>query len=330
MIETRLKNFAWNSLKFPLIKNSFLGKFEVQGDSINTRYSSKYFGLGKGISCYSLVANHVPINAKIIGANEYEGHYVLDLIYNNSTQIRPRFHSTDTHGVNQVNFALLDIFGYQFAPRYRKLSNKKIYSFRHPTDYEELLIKPFKALDRKLIESEWDNIQKIILSLERKSCTQAIIVQKLSSYKRQNKTKMALWEYNKAIESLYILNYLDDIYLRKNVQKALNTGESFHQLKRAVAFANNGKIKAKTERDQTIWSESCRLIANSIIYYNCLILTEVLTVRSSEFLNGLKNRSPVAWNHINFYGNYEFKKKRPKLRLSEWANNISPFSEEFK
>ena len=26
-----------------------------------------------------------------------------------------------THGVNHVNFALLDLFGYQFAPRYAKV-----------------------------------------------------------------------------------------------------------------------------------------------------------------------------------------------------------------
>ncbi|WP_458294734.1 Tn3 family transposase [Enterobacter cloacae] len=29
--------------------------------------------------------------------------------------------STDTHGVNHVNFALLDLFGYQFAPRYARV-----------------------------------------------------------------------------------------------------------------------------------------------------------------------------------------------------------------
>ena len=27
----------------------------------------------------------------------------------------------DTHGVNHVNFALLDLFGYQFAPRYAQV-----------------------------------------------------------------------------------------------------------------------------------------------------------------------------------------------------------------
>jgi len=30
----------------------------------------------KGIVAYTLVANHIPINATVIGANEHESHYV--------------------------------------------------------------------------------------------------------------------------------------------------------------------------------------------------------------------------------------------------------------
>jgi hypothetical protein len=73
-------------------------RFEIQIDTINARHSSKYFGLKKGVSAYTLVANHVPINAKIIGAHEHESHYVFDLLYNNTTDIKPERHSTDTHG----------------------------------------------------------------------------------------------------------------------------------------------------------------------------------------------------------------------------------------
>ncbi len=61
----------------------------------------------------------MPVNARIIGANEHESHYVFDILFNNTTDIQPAVHSTDTYGANEVNFALLYLFGYQFAPRYR-------------------------------------------------------------------------------------------------------------------------------------------------------------------------------------------------------------------
>ena len=60
-------------------------KFETGLHTINARYSPKYFGLKKGVVSYSLVANHIPINAKIIGANDHESPYVFDLLFNKPT-----------------------------------------------------------------------------------------------------------------------------------------------------------------------------------------------------------------------------------------------------
>jgi len=55
-------------------------KFETRIATINARHSPKYFGLKKGVVAYSMVANHVPVNAQIIGANEHESHYVFDIL----------------------------------------------------------------------------------------------------------------------------------------------------------------------------------------------------------------------------------------------------------
>lgn len=51
-------------------------KFESRLHTFKTRYSSKYFGTNKGVSAITLVANHVPVNAKVIGANEHESHFM--------------------------------------------------------------------------------------------------------------------------------------------------------------------------------------------------------------------------------------------------------------
>jgi hypothetical protein len=72
-------------------------KFETRIPTINARYSPKYFGLKKGVVSYTLVANHIPVNARIIGANEHESHFVFDILYNNTTNVQPAVHSTDTH-----------------------------------------------------------------------------------------------------------------------------------------------------------------------------------------------------------------------------------------
>jgi TnpA family transposase len=57
---------------------------------------------------------------------------------------------------------------------------------------------------------------------------------------------------------------------------ALNRGESYHKLVRAVAYANGGKLRVRTDQEQQLWSECSRLLANCIIYYNACIPSELL------------------------------------------------------
>ncbi|PFT82478.1 DDE transposase, partial [Bacillus thuringiensis] len=172
---------------------------------------------------------------------------------------------------------------------------------------------------------EWDNIKRIMLSLALKTTTQNVIVRKLSSYARKNQTKRALWEYDNIIKSLYFLEYIDSPALRQNVQKSLNRGESYHKLRRAVSFANFGKLRFKTEQDQQIWNECSRLLTNCIIYYNASILSNILKKSQNQGIgtNILKYISPVAWQHINFYGRYEFNNSPTVINLETILGSIN-------
>ena len=111
------------------------------------------------------------------------------------------------------------------------------------------------------------------MSLALKATTQSTIVSKLSAYARNNRTKRALWEYDNLIQSVYLLNYIDSASLRQNVQRAVNRGESYHQLRRTISYANYGKLRFGTEYEQHLWSECSRLIANCIIFYNATLLS---------------------------------------------------------
>ncbi len=305
-------------------------KFETRIHTINARYSPKYFGLKKGIVSYTLVANHIPVNARILGANEHEGHYVFDILFNNTTHIQPEIHSTDTHGTNQVNFAILHLFGYQFAPRYKDIHDKvssSLYGFKHPSQYEDILIKPIRKIKDNLIVEEWENIQRIIVSLALKTTTQNIIIGKLSTYARKNKTRRALWEYDNIIRSLYLLDYVDSPPLRRNVQKALNRGENYHQLRKAVSYANFGKLRFRTEYEQQVWNECSRLITNCIIYYNTAILSNLFSHKEeagdSQGADLLKQISPIAWQHINLHGRYEFSNGPEDINMDDMIEQLA-------
>jgi TnpA family transposase len=202
-----------------------------------------------------------------------------------------------------------------------------LYGFKQPNQYNEGLIKPVRKINTDLIIEEWENIQRIIVSLATKKTTQSIIIGKLSAYARKNKTKRALWEYDNIIKSLYLLDYIDLPPLRQNVQRALNRGESYHKLRRAISHANFGKLRFKTEQEQQIWSECSRLLTNCIIYYNASILSNLMAYReknsNDQDMAVMMQISPVAWQHINLYGRYEFNKRSEFINISEIVQELA-------
>lgn len=116
-----------------------------------------------------------------------------------------------------------------------------------------------------------------------------------------------------------MLRFIDEPPLRQNVQLALNRGESYNKLRKAVAFANFGKLRFKTEHEQQIWQECSRLITNCIILYNATILSNLLEHRESigdiEGAAQLRKVSLVAWQHINLHGRYEFTKPQDVIDM---------------
>jgi len=72
-----------------------------------------------------------------------------------------------------------------------------------------------------------------------------------------------------------LLDYIDSVSLRRNVQQALNQGESFHKLHKSVSYADSGKLRFKPEGEQQIWNDGGCLVTNCIIFYNVLLLSNV-------------------------------------------------------
>lgn len=305
-------------------------KFSCRINTFKARFSAKYFRKGKGVSAMTLVSNHVPVRSKVIAPNEYEGHFAFDLLYNNASDVQPSTLTSDNHGVNNVNFAILDIFGYRFAPRYAKFKNV-FYSEFEVISGEEISIQLKKPFNFNLIEREWDEIQRIMCSLARKTTTQHTVIRKLSNKKRSNRTLAALHEYDRLIKCLYLLEYVDNESLRMFVQSALNRGESYHQLRRAIASINGNQFRGGNDYQIEQWNDCARVIANCIIYYNSALLSGLIkqfeAKNEPKVVEMISNLSPVAWSHIQLAGKYSFGGKRFAIDIEKLLSEIDPFSE---
>jgi len=122
------------------------------------------------------------------------------------------------------------------------------------------------------------------------------------------------------------LDYIDDASLRGYVQRALNRGEAYHQLRRAIAHVNGNRFRGRSDDEIVLWNECARLLTNAIIYFNSLILTRLLEHLEAEGddkkLEIIQQVSPVAWHNINLNGTYSFSFEQNLLDLDEIMQSI--------
>jgi TnpA family transposase len=259
----------------------------------------------------------------------HEGRFAYDLVFNNTSEVNPNRISTDRHGDNRINHILLDVYGYEFAPRYNNLTSDtdKLYGFGDLRSYDNPIVKSSHKAREKLISDEWDNCLRIFVSLGVKTTTQSTIVRKLCSYPRKSRTKKALWELDNLIRTRNMLIYIDSLTRRRGVQKATNRSESYHKLIRAIFYANDGKFRVRTEVEQNIWGQCTRFLANSIIFYNAYILSVLLTEAEKagreEEAEIIKRISPIAWRHVNLYGRFEFQREHTIINIDEMIKALT-------
>ncbi len=288
-------------------------KFGVERPTVKARSSRKYFGRGKGVVAYTLLCNHVPLNSYLIGTHEYEAHHVFDIWYRNTSDIVPTAITGDMHSVNKANFAILYWFGTRFEPRFTNLHDQleELYCADDPGLYEKYLIQPVGQIERKLIVDEKSNMDQIVATLGLKEMTQGSLIRKLCTYTAKNQTRRAIFEFDKLVRSIYMLRYLRNPQLERNVHRSQNRIESYHQLRSTIAQVGGKKeLTGRTDIEIEISNQCARLIANAIIYYNSAILSHLLTKceasGNTKAVALITQISPAAWRHILLNGHYTF------------------------
>lgn len=124
-----------------------------------------------------------------------------------------------------------------------------------------------------------------------------------------------------------MLDYIYSPVLRRNIQRALNRGEAYHELRRAIAYAHGGRFRGRSHHEQEVSNECARLIGNTVIYYNSLILSEALAELEDrgalDSADVVKRVSSIAWQHIKFYGHYQFDEDFVPLDIERQRQQLS-------
>jgi hypothetical protein len=115
------------------------------------------------------------------------------------------------------------------------------------------------------------------------------------------------------------------------VPRALNRREPYHQLRRAVVSVNGNRFHGSSDQEIDFWDECARLLTNAIIYFNSLILNDLLAycraTGGDNYLELVKKVSPVAELNENLNGTNSFTFERNVINVAE---ELSPLTGEMR
>lgn len=332
---TDLMGKLWLPEKFKrersLLHTSSDGKKQcVSAESLNTNYSFKYFGNGKGASVYRFIDERgILFYATVFSSAERDAMYVIDGLLHNDA-IASNVHSTDTHGYTEMVFAVSHLIGVTFAPRIKDLASQNLVSFariKSALEQKGYPIKPTWYVNESRIRQNWDNILRLIATIKLREHRASTIIKRLGEYSTQHPLQEALKEFGRIIKSVFILKYVDDMEWRQAIEKQLNKGELANKFSAAISFADQNLLESLKE-DQEIAVMCKTIIQNIIILWNYLELTKII-MRSdqderSQLLESITSASILTWQHVNLHGTYDFSNllssNDPDYTLDEMIN----------
>jgi len=112
--------------------------------------------------------------------------------------------------------------------------------------------------------------------------------------------------------TLFLLQYISSVELRRRIHVGLNKGEAKNALARAVFFNRLGELRDRTHENQRHRASGLNLVVAAIVLWNTVYLERAVAairetgqVVSNETLAHL---SPLKWEHINLTGDYHWRK----------------------
>jgi TnpA family transposase len=149
---------------------------------------------------------------------------------------------------------------------------------------------------------------RLATSIKQGTVTASLMLRKLGSYPRQNGLAVALRELGRVERTLFILDWLQSVELRRRVHAGLNKGEARNALARAVFFNRLGEIRDRSFEQQRYRASGLNLLTSAIVLWNTVYLERVANTLRKQRLDLdealFSYLSPLGWEHINLTGDY--------------------------
>lgn len=285
------------------------------------------YGQYGGIGYYHVSDQYIALFSNFIPCGVHEAIYIFDGVAGNKSDIQPDTIHGDTGAQSEVVFAFAYLLAIKLMPRIRNLKHLKYYRpvTQNGETFEHIdSIFTNDKIDWFLIEAHYKDMLRVVMSIQSGKIKASTVLRKLSTQSRKNKIYQAFRELGRVIRTIFLLNYIHDIEMRRMIQAATCKSEEFNKFISWVAFGHNGRIEDNEKPNQKKIINFGRFAANTVILHIVANMTNVINELNAEgleitqdMLNGL---SPYHEGHINRFGLFPLSNDRKKLHIEYKLN----------
>jgi TnpA family transposase len=282
-------------------------KWELYEENLMSEYHIRYGGYG-GIGYYLISDSYIALFSRFTACGAWEGHYILDFVTENDSEVQPDTIHADTQGQNAPIFGLSHLLGIELMPRIRNW--KKLHFYRPDPNirYKHIDELFTEQIDWELIETHLPDMLRVALSVKAGKITPSAILRRLGTYSRKNKLYFAFRELGRVIRTLFLLRYISEIDIRRQILTATNRSESFNKFLQWVFFGGGGVISENIRDEQVKIIKYNHLVANLLIFHTMVKMTKAIreiVMEGHEVTEEcLAAISPYQQEHINRFGTY--------------------------
>jgi len=285
-------------------------RFAFRRRVLQQTYSTKFSDFA--LEFYSFVAdNYAPFYSMPTECTDRDAPFVLDGLLYNESDLELEEHYTDTHGYTEINFAAFAMLGKRFCPRIRSVQDQRIYRIDTTKDYG-ILMPIIQRRDRIIkidrVMEHWDRMGQFYATLQSGHTTANVALKRLNSMSQKNEFYQANRELGRVFKTEFILQYMSQPSLRRQVRRGLLKVDQLHALSRDIVYGKRGRM---TERDFHQMMKTCScltLILACIVYWQAREFGRVISECNPEEdgidASLLEHVSPIEWDNILLYGEY--------------------------
>ena len=295
-------------------------KYDIYEQNLLSEYHIRYGGYG-GIAYHHVADSYVALFSHFIPCGTWEAVYIIEGLLQNDSDIQPSTIHADTQGQSTPVFALSHLLGIKLMPRIRNWQDLIFSRPDKETVYQHIDSLFKDTINWSLILNHWQDLLKVVLSIQAGKISSEVLLRKLSNYSRKNRLYQAFRELGRVVRTVFLLQFISDKELRQQITAATNKVESYHGFSKWFFFGGEGVIGRNDPEQQEKLIKYNDLVANAAIFHNVVDLTEVLQQLLHEgYLldrNDLAALSPYMTSNIKRFGDYMIDMKTKPRVLDE-------------